>query len=584
MTPRPEYPRPEYPRPILVREQWLNLNGHWQFQPDPEDIGLGAGWFRKPALTDEIIVPFPIESEASGIHTTEPARVNWYAREFEIPDHWQEVVKLNIGACDHEARIFINGLEVTQHRGGYTPIETCIRHALIPGINQIVIRVADDIGWTQVRGKQAGTTRWPIDYDTVTGIWQTVWLEPVPRDYITSLSSRFKLDDSMLTLVIETNQQTNDSVTVRLTYLGKEVLTETTRIDHRSEVKVALQVPDAKLWSPAQPALYDLEVSLGSGDLIKSYVGLREVGHNGDAVTLNGAPLYLRGILDQGYFEQGWYTPMSDEAIRRDVELTLAMGFNLTRKHQKIEDPRFLYWADQLGLMVWEEMPSGRIFSNELIRDLNQQWSEVLRRDRQHPCIIAWVPFNESWGVWHQASRPEQRALVDAMVALTRSYDSSRLVIGNDGWEYSSGDLWTLHLYEEAGRSLAARLTELIARPDSIITGEGSDGRVGSLPGAVVANLPILLTECGGVGFVPGSQTGSEFAYGKLPTSMAELKQKFIETAQTVNSITQIKGFVWTQLTDVQQEINGVLYFDRSPKFPVEEIRKIIESIGEQTS
>lgn len=577
-------PRPEYPRPILERQDWLNLNGVWQFKEDPEDQGLTDGWHRSPGFEQQITVPFPIESKASGIHKTQPATVNWYSRSFEIPNAWNDNVLLNIGACDHITTLFVNGQQVGQHRGGYTPIVCNISHALQAGENTITVRVEDHIGWTQVRGKQAGTTKWPIDYDTVTGIWQTVWLEPAAQTHITAVHNQFDLEQSQVTLWIEANTQSALRAEVELSWQGEIIASGSCEMNDRAESRCTLNISNPRLWAPASPNLYDLTLILRDDesivDRVASYIGLREISHNGEYLTVNGEQVYLRGILDQGYFPEGWYTPISDEAIKQDVELTLAMGFNLARKHQKIEDPRYLYWADKLGLLVWEELPSGRVFSNELIRDLTNEWSEVIKRDRQHPCIVAWVPFNESWGVWHQATRPEQRSLVDSLVALTKAYDQSRLVIGNDGWEFSSGDMWTLHLYDDSALSLAARLDNLIQAPETSIVGEGSDGRAGALAGANVSGLPIILTECGGIGYVRGDTTGDEFAYGDLPDSEQALETEFRAVAATVHKTSRLKGFVWTQLTDVQQEINGIMYFDRTPKISLEKIREIILGVG----
>jgi len=585
-------PRPEYPRPTLKRNEWLNLNGSWQFQADPDDRGLVDKWYLEAELTGSILVPFPIESEASGLHDLNPAKINWYARDFASPDSWHGNTLLHIGACDHWSRIFINGQQVGQHRGGYTPIDIDITHALEPGTNQIVIRVEDADSWTQPRGKQAGTTKWPIDYDTVTGIWQTVWIEPVSKVHITAIHSQFDLGTSSLTCWVETNQQNNLKLEVEILENDQPLAQATNAFGSRAESKVQLEVVKAKLWSPESPMLYPLKLSLVDShnsviDVVESYVGLREVSCDNSSITLNGKPLYLRGVLDQGYFEQGWYTAINDETIKRDVELTLALGFNCARKHQKIEDPRYLYWADKLGLLVWEEMPSGRVFSNELVRTLTDEWMSVLRRDRQHPCIIAWVPFNESWGIWNQANRPEQRAFVDGVVGLTRALDQSRLVVGNDGWEYSSGDLWTLHVYEGETSNIKERIEKLMADPSALVAGADSTGgdspvgqRIGMLPGSNVTGLPILLTECGGIGYTNAKLAGDEFAYGDLPTSEAGLLERFTNVANTIDEAEQLSGFVWTQLTDVQQEINGVLNFDRTPKLPVETIRSVITNVG----
>jgi hypothetical protein len=478
-------------------------------------------------------------------------------------------------------------LEVGQHQGGYSPFSLDITHALAAGLNKITIRVQDSNSWMQPRGKQEGTTRWPIDYDAVTGIWQTVWLEPVNKDHITETAISYHLATATLSLLLGFSRHFTGDVEVSLLHAGSLVATSTQHCDGRSEVRVSLSIKDPKLWSPDSPFLYDLKLNLSQDatelDSVHSYAGLREISVEDGKTFLNGEPVYLRGILDQGYFPGGWYTPVDDETIKRDVELTKAMGFNLARKHQKAEDPRYLYWADKLGLMIWAEMPSGKIFSTELIAALSSEWVALVRRDRAHPCIISWVPFNESWGVWHQSSRPEQRAFVDSMVSLTHSLDQSRPVIGNDGWEYSSGDFWTLHLYEseqgEDDKSIAARLESIMLDPATSVTGT-EHSRVAALPGSDVSGLPVLLTECGGIGFLPSGFEGDEFAYGSIPETEEELEERFRKIANSVNEARMLGGFVWTQLTDIQQEINGVLYFDRTPKLPLATLHKIFTSIA----
>ncbi|MBO6655299.1 MAG: hypothetical protein JJ934_00315 [Pseudomonadales bacterium] len=576
-------PRPEYPRPLLVREKWLNLNGTWRFRADPKDQGLTSRWFG--SLWDEfskIVVPFPVESEASGVNETEPSSVVWYQKEFQLPSDWKDRIVLRIGACDHWTRVFVNGLEVGQHRGGYAPFSFDIQHALRPGNNNLTIRVEDSLSWTQPRGKQAGTTRWPIDYDSVTGIWQTVWLEPLPSVSIESTALNFSHSSGELTFTVCFSNQIEGTLTAEISREGLPVAEARADAGLRSEVRLNFTIDDGDLWSPDSPNLYDIKLRLfndktSQTDEVRSYLALREIEVVAGELRLNGEKLYLRGVLDQGYFPDGWYTPLTDEALRADVELTLAMGFNCARKHQKAEDPRYLYWADRLGLMVWAEMPSGKIFSTELIETLTTEWIDLMKRDRAHPSVIAWVPFNESWGVWHQSQRPEQRSFVDGIASLTKALDPSRPVVGNDGWEYSSGDLWTLHLYQ-AGLSLAEKLAQLVKDPTASVTG-ASDGhdRVGALPGAEVFGLPILLTECGGIGF--GRYSDDDFSYGDLPQSEADLEERIRSTAAMIGAETVLQGFVWTQLTDVQQEINGLLHFDRRPKLPLETLKTIFSSV-----
>lgn len=577
--------RPEYPRPILVRPDWKNLNGSWRFIEDGGDTGLIQGWFRNglPGNATTIQVPFSVESEASTINNIQPASVVWYQREFVLSADWKKRVCLRFGACDHWARVFVNGQEVGQHRGGYAPFAFDIDHVVRPGSNMVVVRVEDSLSWTQPRGKQAGTTRWPIDYDSVTGLWQTVWLEHLPAVSIESTHSVFGMESGELEFTALFSRQVEGELTVELLLFGVVVGRSQVNTSLRSEARVSLQLDDPLLWSPESPTLYDIKMTLldsrtGEVDEVSSYTGLREIEIRDGWLLLNGEKLFIRGVLDQGYFPGGWYTALSDDDIRRDVELTLQLGFNCARKHQKSEDPRYLYWADKLGLLVWAEMPSGKIFSTELVQALTSEWTDLVKRDRAHPCVMAWVPFNESWGVWHQSSRPQQRAFVDGVVGLTRALDISRPVIGNDGWEFSSGDLWTIHLYVEQ-KTLTQRLNELIKSPQSSVTeGNGMGSRAGALPGANVEGLPILLTECGGVGY--GRFSDSDFSYGGLPETEVELRAAIQEIAQTIHVAPKLQGFVWTQLTDVQQEINGLLYFDRTPKLPLETLCEIITGVG----
>ena len=572
-------PRPEYPRPILQRHNWLNLNGQWSFATDPHNVGVREQWWQRTEWTQTITVPFCPNSAASGVTVDSDMSTVWYQRVFTVPDWGAEEIALNIGACDYDTWIYINGHQVGQHRGGYTPIHIAIGDYLQPGNNTITVRAADSDSWQQPRGKQAGTTRWPIDYDSVIGIWQSVWLEPVDPVHLLNIGSHYAIDAHELQLTCELSNTFAGQLAVTLKSNETVLCKAQASGQGRSEIRLKLPVENPKLWSPETPHLYSLELQLVDEnnrliDQVTSYAGLRELTITNGQHCLNGKPLFLRGILDQGYFPGGWYSPESDQAIKQDIELTKAMGFNFARKHQKAEDPRYLYWADKMGLLVWAEMPSGRIFSTELVTSLTAQWLDLVRRDRGHPCVIGWVPFNESWGVWHIQQRPEQRALVDGLVQMTKALDSSRPVIGNDGWEYSSGDLWTLHLYHDDQRTLDERLAVLLADPRQAVT-EGDRPRVGALVDSDPSNLPVMLTECGGVGFETGSATKDAFAYGDLPTDTKALEQEICQIMASINASETLQGFVWTQLTDVQQEINGLLYFDRRPKLPLTTLQEI---------
>ena len=578
-------PRPEYPRPILTRPNWLNLNGIWDFSIDEENRGLQEDWPSRTVWTDQIIVPFAPGTRASGVNLdSDPTRV-WYHRTFSRPDWPETETILHIGACDYHTRVYINGQLAGEHRGGYSPIRLNITSSLNTTVNHLVICAEDSGSWQQPRGKQAGDTRWPIDYDPIIGIWQTVWIEPVQPSHIVSTATGYQITEQCLDLTINLSTQVKGRLHIRLNNGTMPVSETTVDTQQRSEVKASLIVNSPALWSPQAPVLHELYIQLISSsgeqlDSIQSYTGLREINILDGKLCLNQQPLYIKGLLDQGYFPEGWYTPLDDLAMIHDIELTQAMGFNLVRKHQKAEDPRFLYWADRKGLMVWSEMPSGRIFCTDLIEQLTQEWMQLMRRDQPHPCVICWVPFNESWGVWHQQSRSKQRAFVDATVALTKSLDSTRPVIGNDGWEYSSGDLFTLHLYDCTGPQLIEKLLELSADPHTRLS-SAEQARSGSLPGSDPSELPLILSECGGIGYINETPTDELFSSGGLPKTPQPFPEPFQELANALAKIDELQGFVWTQLTDIQQEVNGLLYFDRTPKLPLDQIKTLFDVSGD---
>lgn len=589
-------PRSEYPRPALRRPYWLCLNGPWEFEIDDEDVGLAAGWQTGRRFSRRIVVPYPIEAELSGIGDRSAHAVLWYRRRFALsPDVASERLVLRIGACDRAARVFVNGDEAGTRRGGYAPMALDVAHLLRPGDNEVVIRTEDRATWALPRGKQlAGAGSTGIDYDGVTGIWQSVWLEPLPALSIESAWTRFDVESGALAVNVEFGAA-RDAAT-----FGGEVEAVLYDGDHqvargstsglgRTEARVVLCVPGPHLWSPDDPHLYRLVVRLAQDgrtlDEAESDVGLREIAWRDGALRLNGAPLYLRGLLDQGYFPDGWYTAASDADLRRDIELVKAMGFNMVRKHQKAEDPRFLYWADRLGLLVWAEMPSGRDFTTALVRALVEEWVALVRRDRGHASVVGWVPMNESWGVWQQAVRPEQRALVEAMTALTRALDPTRPVLGNDGWEWSAGDLRGIHSYAATGEELVAHVREILADPNAEVlrSSELLGPKRAVLPGADPSGCPVVLTECGGIGYLASGATATErplFVYGTLPATPAEFEARLRDLAAGVAAIPDLAGFVWTQLTDVQQERNGLLDFERRPKLPLATLREIFGQIG----
>jgi len=375
----------------------------------------------------------------------------------------------------------------------------------------------------------------------------------------------------------------NFTVEVKISHNGKLLADDHYKIiGHESSRKISLSDPgidDSRnelLWSPERPTLLDAELLLlRDGEVIDkvcSYTALRSAHINRDRFMLNGRPYFLRLVLDQGYWPDTMLTAPSDEALRRDVELAKAMGFNGVRKHQKIEDPRYLYWADKLGLLVWEEMPSAYRFTPTAIKRLVHEWEEVIDRDYSHPCIIVWVPFNESWGVPNLTSTQAHRNAVEALYHLTKTFDSTRPVIGNDGWEASATDLIGIHDYDANPRSIAARYGSSVQQ--ELFDRRRPGGRILTLDGYPHRGQPIVLTEFGGIAYAKQrhSDEGQEmWGYSQASTD-EDFFNRYQQLLEVVNDTPMFSGFCYTQFADTFQEANGLLFADRTPKLPIEKI------------
>ena len=572
-----------YPRPQLVRPDWTCLNGAWDFSYDDERRYRGPqdeiAWERS------IKVPFPPEAVASGIGDTGFHDVCWYRKVVSLSARGPRTL-LHFGAVDYAARVWVNGELVAQHEGGHTPFYADVTAALLPGEEQvIVVRAEDDPSdLAKPRGKQD----WQLDphsiwYPRTTGIWQTVWLEPVGATYIKSLRwtpifEGFEIGCQILAAGDHTSGLT---VEVKLSHGGKLLADDVyLLVGQEANRKIALSDPgidDSRnelLWSPERPILLDAELTLRCGDVVldrvRSYTALRSVSVNRDRFMLNGRPYHLRLVLDQGYWPDTIMTAPSDAALRRDVELAKAMGFNGVRKHQKIEDPRYLYWADKLGLLVWEEMPSCYAFSPLAVTRMVREWTEAIERDYSHPCIIVWVAFNESWGVPNLTAMQAHRNAVEALYHMTRVLDATRPVIGNDGWEASATDLLGIHDYDADPQRIAARY-ELTDPVTTLFDRRRPGGRILTLDGFPHRGQPIILTEFGGIAFDPRAPAHHTWGYSRANTADA-FEQAYRSLLTVVNELPMFSGFCYTQFADTFQETNGLLNADRSPKIPIERI------------
>ena len=573
-----------YPRPQLRREQWINLNGTWDFAIDVEARLSGPD---EVQFDRTINVPFAPETPSSGVNETGLFKAVWYRRELAACDlAGGRRLLLHFGAVDYKATVWVNGHVAVRHEGGYTPFTLDMTDMLAPaGPQTIVVRAEDDpADLAKPRGKQD----WRPDphsiwYYRTTGIWQTVWCEVVSQTYLRDL--RWVPDGRHWAVGLDARLggaiRHDLTLYVKLSF-GDRVLSEDTYSFNSDEIARRVGIADPgiddyrneMLWSPEAPKLIDARVELRdpAGDVIDrvdSYTALRSIQILGDRFVLNGKPYPLRLVLDQGYWPDGGLTAPGDDAFRKDVELVKAMGFNGVRKHQKIEDPRFLYWADALGLLVWEEMPSAYRFTERTVERVTRQWTDVIARDVSHPCIVAWVPFNESWGVPDLPENGAQRDFVAALYHLTKTLDRTRPVIGNDGWEAVATDIVTIHDYDADPARIARRYAINGDGIGPMLNNERPGHKVLTLPGFTYQNQPVMLTEFGGIAF--HRDRTHTWGYSRVEDA-GDLAQKYYRLLSSVRSLPLLSGFCYTQFTDTYQEANGLLYMDRTPKFPIEQI------------
>jgi hypothetical protein len=578
-----------HPRPQLQRTGWELLDGEWDFALDPDGawaLPTDVDW------SERILVPFAPETDRSGIAFDGFIKTCWYRRRFAPPTLRDgERLFLNFGAVDYRASVWIDGVAVGSHEGGYTPFAFDVTD-LVGGHAEhtIVLRADDDPhDLTKPRGKQDWQLRpHSIWYPRTTGIWQSVWLERRPATWIDCLRWTSSLADWDIACEIRLGGTPRDDLRVEIvasapTAEEPRILARDTYAVIAGEVHRRIMLSDPGiddfrnelLWSPTSPTLIDVSLRLFDQDgvvvdEVVSYTALRSVGVEGDRFILNGRPLRLRLVLDQGYWPESGLTPPNDDAFRRDVILAKAMGFNGVRKHQKVEDPRYLYWADRLGLLVWEEMPSAYRFTKGSIERVVREWTEVVLRDISHPCIVTWVPFNESWGVPDLPTYPAQRDYVRAVYHLTKALDPSRPVVGNDGWESAATDIIGIHDYEESPAVIAERYrveTDILA----ILDRARPAGRTLTLRGHEHAGQPIVLSEFGGITFTSAERRAETWGYSRAD-SAAEFEEQYSELLAVVHGLQLLAGFCYTQFADTYQEANGLLYADRTPKFPLDRI------------
>lgn len=571
-------PRAEYPRPQFERADWINLNGEWNFAFDFGQTGRERDWQNAKGFDRKIVVPFCPESRLSGIGYTDFIPAVWYQRALSIPASWTgRRVRLNFGASDYETHVFIDGREVGTHYGSGSSFSFDITELAQPGSqHNLVVWVKDNLrGGRQTGGKQAYELYSNgCMYTRTTGIWQTVWLEPVDAEGLEQVFAVPDIDQQQLVVRPRFFKESNGNRLTVKVFDGKK-LVATTTAPCTNGAAVVLPIKKPKLWLPEQPFLYDVTYEVTRGgqvvDRIRSYVGMRKVHIEGGYFYLNNQPYYQRLVLDQGFYPDGIWTAPSDEALRRDIELSKAVGFNGARLHQKSFEERYYYWADRLGYLTWGESASWGLNVNDDVaaRNFIGEWTELVERDRNHPSLVTWTPFNETWsstgsGVYNH--------LVEDVYRLTRAIDPTRPVNDASGDGHVRTDLWTQHNYERDPQKLVSQLTFREGR-------EPYRNQADKTYLAKYDGQPYMIDEFGGLPWIRPEERSTSWGYGSNIDTLDDFYRILQDEVDALRQCPNVVGFCYTQITDVEQEKNGIYYYDRTPKFDTERIRAIFERI-----
>lgn len=593
-----------YPRPQLRRARWVALDGVWDFADDPDDTGRAQRWFGTTAAEHfdrQIVVPFPPESAASKIGDTGLHPVVWYRRTIEggtLRDPRAPTgsrVLVHFGAVDFAADVWFDGVHVGAHAGGQSPFRVDVTDLVTDSRSDaphtLVVRAEDDpVDASQPRGKQTWQPRpAKVWYDRTTGIWQTVWSETVPATRVAELWWRTEPHaDVSVDVELAGPVAAGTTITVTLQLAGRHLGRASTELSgRRGRVRIPMSAVsngvdrEDVVWTPEHPVLLDAVITVADRDgavldTVESYVGIRTVGVGGGRFLLNGRPYQLRAVLNQGFRESTLLANTGTEQLREEVELAKAMGFNAMRIHQKAEDPRILYWADRLGLLVWGEIGATYEFTSTAVERLTTEWVALVRRDRSHPSLVAWVPVNESWGVPDLASDPAQRAFAAGIAQLTRALDPTRPVMSNEGWEHVDSDVLGVHDYSsdpaELARHLRATAPATLGLPTDLAAGRVVALTEHQLARYAAGDAPLLLTEFGGLSL---RSDVDDFTYHHVDDTAA-LQTLLAALFDTVRAAEHVAGFCYTQLFDTAQERNGLADATGRPKLPVGTVHQIV--------
>lgn len=569
-----------HPNPQFMRENWQSLNGSWDFSFDDKDQGIQEEWYGGIPEGLTIEVPFSYETELSGIHDTDHHPIVWYQKKINVTENKPLIIHFE--GSDYETTLYVNGKKVGEHCGSYTAFEFDLTNFVKSGENQFVVRVKDSIDCDQPRGKQ----RWLKDnfgcwYIQTTGIWKTVWLEYVEEKHIEYAKLTPSYDEKLILIELETNcsnEEITYQIDAKISFGGKFINRVSAkviggRVELQASVLEGSDPWSMRSWSPDAPNLYDISFELSTADgvidQVSSYFGMRKISIERGKVLLNNQELYQRLILDQGYWEESDLTPPSNEALELDVDKILEMGYNGVRKHQKVEDKRFLYLADKKGLLVWLEVGSTYAFNDNAVKNFTFEWLEIVKQNYNHPSVITWVPFNESWGINQIFNNKKQQAFTEGIYHLTKSFDSMRPVITNDGWEHTISDIITLHDYEEVGAVLNNRYKD----KEHLLSNDIQHNKdwYPFAKGHSYKGQPVIISEFGGIAF--SSEEG--WGYGNQVKTTGEFMDRFESIHAAIQELDYVVGFCYTQLTDVQQEVNGLLTIQREAKVDLKKVRDI---------
>ena len=569
-------PRCEHPRPDRHRDAWINLNGEWDFEIDNAKVGLEKKFQKRDSLDGKITVPFSAESVLSGVGNTDFMNAVWYRRNIDIPAEWTDKrVILHIDACDYKTTVFVNGKKCGSHKGGYTSFSFDITALLSDSGNYITVYAEDDIrSGKQFSGKQSPRLEsYKCFYTRTTGIWQTVWLEAVEKAHVVSYKAYPNISDSSVTLEVKTEgANIGDTLRVTATYDGKVMGKAETSVNSNSEF-LKISLAEAHLWECGNGRLYDLDfelVSNGKTDVMKGYFGLREVRLTKEkGLQINGKTVFGRFVLDQGFYPDGIITAPSDAALIFDIEASMSCGFNGARLHQKVFEPRFLYHADTHGYMVWAEAGNWGFDHTEFanLENFLPEWLEEIERDFSHPAIIGWCPFNETWD---QNGKQQSVPLIDMVYDVTKMLDNTRPVIADSGsFPTSRTDAHDVHDYEQDPEIFRANYSK-------INEGIVNDQLARKYPKRQISkvHLPIFVSEYGGIKWVL-AQDDSAWGYGKSVQNENEFFERLEGLTDALLENPDLFAYCYTQLTDVEQEQNGLMTYDRQFKFAPEKYAKI---------